>query len=65
MPEKTDRTKNGKAVAKITPQTVDRTSASGRPMAIAALRISLREKRAIGYRVGTITEDEKYGDDPA
>ena len=58
-------TKNGKAVAKITPQTADRTSDPEWRTAFAALRKSLRAKRATGYRVGTITEDDKYGDDPA
>ena len=31
----------------------------------AALRKSLRSKRGSGRRVGAITEDDKYGDDPA
>jgi hypothetical protein len=31
----------------------------------AALKKSLRSKRASGSRVGTITEDDKYGDDAA
>jgi hypothetical protein len=61
MPDKTVRTKNRKPVAKITPQTADRTSNPERQSAFAALRKSLREKRATGYRVGTITEDDKYG----
>jgi hypothetical protein len=30
--------------------------------AFVALKKSLRSKRATGYRVGTITEDDKYGD---
>ena len=60
MREKTVRTKNGKPVANITPQTADRTSDPERQAAFAALRRSLREKRATGYRVGTITEDDKY-----
>ena len=58
-------TKNGKPVAKITPQTADRTSDPEWRAAFAVLRKSLRAKRATGYRVGTITEDDKYGDDPA
>lgn len=58
-------TKNGKAVAKITPQAADRTSDPEWQMAFAALRKSLRAKKATGYRVGTITEDDKYSDDPA
>lgn len=58
-------TKNGKPVAKITPQTADRTSDPEWRAAFAVLRKSLRAKRATGYRVGTITEDDKYGDEPA
>lgn len=58
-------TKNGKPVAKITPQTADRTSDPEWRTAFAELRKSLRAKRATGYRVGTIAEDDKYGDDPA
>ena len=55
--------KNRKPVAKITPQTADRTSDPKSRSAFAALRKSLRAKRATGYRVGTISEDDKYGDD--
>lgn len=58
-------TKNGKPVAKITPQTADRTSDPEWRTAFAALRKSLRGKRATGMRVGTITEYDKYGDDAA
>jgi len=58
-------TKNGKPVAKITPQTADRTADPEWRAAYAALRKSLRAKPATGYRVGTITEEDKYGDDPA
>lgn len=65
MREKTVRTKNGKPVAKITPQTTDGTSGPDRRTAFIALRKSLRTKQATGYRVGTITEDDKYGDDSA
>jgi prevent-host-death family protein len=56
-------TKNGTPVAKITPQSTDRTSDPEWRSAFAALKKSLRSKRATGYRVGTITEDDKYGDD--
>lgn len=65
MREKPVHTKNGKPVAKITPQTVDRTSEPEWRKSDVALRKRLREKRATGYRVGTITEGDKYGDDPA
>ena len=58
-------TKNGKPVAKITPQTADRTSDPEWRSAFAALRKSLRAKKATGYRVGAISEDDQYGDDPA
>lgn len=57
-------TKNGKPVAKITPQGTDRTADPEWRAAFAVLRKSLRGKRATGYRVGTITEDDKYGGDP-
>ena len=55
-------TKNGTPVARIAPQAADRAKI---PMAgaFAALKKSLRAKRARGYRVGTITEDDKYGGD--
>jgi hypothetical protein len=33
--------------------------------AFAALKKSLRSKRGTGYRVGPITEEDKYGSDPA
>lgn len=56
-------TKNGTPVAKITPQKADRTSDPEWPSTFAALEKSLRSKRASGFRVGTITEDDKYGDD--
>jgi prevent-host-death family protein len=55
-------TKNGTPVAKITPQPADRTDDPEWRAAFAALRKSLRSKRATGYRVGTIAEDDKYGD---
>ena len=56
-------TKNGTPVAKITPQTADRSHDPEWRSSFAVLKRSLRSKRATGYRVGTITEDEKYGDD--
>ena len=58
-------TKNGKPVAKITPHAADQTDDPEWRAAFAALRKSLRAKQATGYRVGTITEDDKYGDDAA
>jgi prevent-host-death family protein len=56
-------TKNGKPVAKISPQGEGRTDDPEWRSAFAALERSLRSKRATGYRVGTITEDDKYGGD--
>jgi len=45
-------------------QAVDRTNDPEWRSAFAVLEKTLRAKRATGYRVGTITEDDKYGDDP-
>ena len=57
--------KNGTPVAKIAPQPADRGDDPEWRSAFAALKKSLRAKRATGYRVGAITEDDKYGGDPA
>lgn len=56
-------TKNGTPVAKIAPQTADRARDPEWRSTFAALKKSLQSKRAIGYRVGTIAEDDKYGGD--
>jgi len=56
-------TKNGTPVARITPQPADRGKDPEWRSAFAALKKSLKAKRATGYRVGTITEDDKYGGD--
>ena len=58
-------TKNGRPVAKIAPQPEDRACDPEWRANFAALKKSLRSKRATGYRVGTITEDDKYGDGAA
>ncbi len=58
-------TKNGRPVAKIMPQSGDRTDDPEWQTNFAALKESLRSKRGSGYRVGTIAEDDKYGDDAA
>ena len=58
-------TKNGVPVAKIAPQPADRSKDPEWRSAFAALKKSLRSKPATGYRVGTITEDDKYGGDAA
>jgi prevent-host-death family protein len=54
-------TRNGRPVAKVTPQTADRTADPEWRAAFAALRESLRTKPVTGYRVGTISEQDKYG----
>lgn len=54
-------TKNGAPVARITPQSADRSSDPEWRATFAALKKRLRSKRATGYRVGTITEEDKYG----
>jgi prevent-host-death family protein len=56
-------TKNGKPVAKITPQSQDRAADSEWRASFAALEESLRSKRGSGRLVGTIAEDDKYGRD--
>ena len=58
-------TKNGTPVAKISPQAADRGSDPEWRSAFATLEKSLRSKRATGYRVGSIAEDDRYGDDAA
>ena len=57
--------KNGTPVARVTPQTADRTNDPEWRSAFAVLKKSLKSKRATGYRVGRITEDDKYGVDGA
>ena len=47
--------------AKRLSRAADRTRDSQWRSAFAALKKSLRSKRATGYRVATITEDDKYG----
>ncbi len=53
--------KNGKPAAKITPLARDRRSDYAWKTAFAALSESLSAKRATGYRVGKIEEDDNYG----
>lgn len=57
-------TKNGTPVAKITPQSADRTKDPQWKAAFKALKKSLQSKRATAYRVGVIREDDLYGNDP-
>jgi prevent-host-death family protein len=52
-------TKNGTPVARVSPQTGDRTDDHAWKAAFAALKKRLRSKCATGYQVGTITEDDK------
>lgn len=56
-------TKNGTPVAKISPQSSDRSSDPEWQAAYEALKRSLSTKRVTGFRVGKITEDDLYGDD--
>jgi len=56
-------TKNGRPVAKVAPQSQDRASDPEWRAKFEALRASLQSKRGSAHRVGTITEDDKYGDD--
>jgi prevent-host-death family protein len=56
-------TKNGRPVAKIIPQPEGRENDPEWRAGFAALEKSLKSKRGSGRRVGTITEDDKYGDD--
>ena len=58
-------TKNGIPVARISPQPADRASDRQWRSVFAALKKSLRSKRATGYRVEPITEEDKYGSGPA
>ena len=58
-------TKNGTPVAKISPQPADRSADPEWQSLFEALERSLRTKRATGFRVGTITEDDKYGNGAA
>ncbi len=57
--------KNGVPVARIAPQAADRSADPQWRAAYEDLVSSLRAKRATGFRVGRITEDDKYGDEEA
>jgi prevent-host-death family protein len=54
-------TKNGRAVAKVTPQPADRRDDPEWRAAYEELVEDLRTWRGDGYRVGRITEKDKYG----
>ena len=58
-------TKNGRPVAKISPQSKDRSRDPEWQASLASLEQSLRSKRGSGRRVGTIAEDDIYDDDEA
>jgi antitoxin (DNA-binding transcriptional repressor) of toxin-antitoxin stability system len=57
--------RNGRPVAKIAPHSQDRGSDPEWQASFAALEESLRSKRGSSRLVGTIAEDDKYGEDPA
>jgi prevent-host-death family protein len=54
-------TKNGRAVAKVAPQSADRRDDPEWRAAHDRLMSFLRGRPDDGYRVGAITEDDKYG----
>lgn len=56
-------TKNGAPVAKITPQSADPTQDRAWQSMHDALVESFKAKRDTGFRLGDITEADKYGDD--
>lgn len=53
-------TKNGRPVARIAPQRANRSRDPEWRAAFKALEQSLRTKRATGFRVGNISEDDLY-----
>lgn len=55
-------TKKGRPVAKVAPQAANRRDDPEWRMAYDALVSGLKDKPVTGFRVGTITEDDKYGD---
>jgi len=63
MSVRTTQRRTKRRAAKRLPSTTDRTRDPQWQSAFAALKKSLRSKRATGYRVGTITEDDIYGDE--
>lgn len=54
-------TKNGRPVAKIAPQAADRTHDPEWQAAYRRMMRRLKAKRATGFRVGKISEDDTYG----
>ena len=55
-------TKNGKSVAELRPRTHDPRDDPEWREAYAAMMALMEATPATGYRVGTITQDDKYGD---
>ncbi len=56
-------TRNGRPVARISAQPADRADDPAWRAAYADLADSLRAKPATGFRLGAITEEDKYGDE--
>ena len=56
-------TKSGVPVASITPQPADRSADPRWRAAFEKLEASFRNAQATCFRVGRITEDDRYGDD--
>jgi prevent-host-death family protein len=54
-------TRNGKPVARIAPRSADRTRDSEWRSAYRSLAKCLKSKRRTGFRLGKITEADKYG----
>ncbi|MDO8297651.1 MAG: type II toxin-antitoxin system prevent-host-death family antitoxin [Caulobacter sp.] len=58
-------TKKGRPVAKVAPQTARRRDDPEWRAAYEAMVARLAAKPATGFRVGEITEEDKYGDEAA
>ena len=54
-------TKNGRPVAKVAPQPADRRDDPEWRAAYERLMTNLRSRKGDGYRIGKITEEDKYG----
>lgn len=54
-------TKNGRPVAKVAPQPADRRDDPEWRAAYERLMANMRDRPDDGYRVGKITEEDKYG----
>lgn len=55
-------TKNGAPVARVSPLPADRSADPEWRAAHQAMMTALRAKPATGFRLGAVTEDDKYGD---